>query len=143
MFDKLYPFAIRAGVKPIEYWDMTYGEIMDSIEQDWYFRYIHTEEERYKLESVLSYIGMAIHQIPINVNTAIMGKTANYPKITDYMPERVKEQLAREQEIQKKRSADLRFLSWADRINKKFKVKESEALDSINSKISQIGSNNN
>lgn len=72
-----------------------------------------------------------------------MGKTANYPKITDYMPERVKDQLAREQELQKKRSADLRFLSWADRINKKFKVKESEALDSINSKISQIGNNNN
>lgn len=140
MFEKLYPHAIRAGVKPIDYWDMTYGEIMDSIEQDWYLKYVHTEEERYKLESILSYIGMAIHQIPVNVNTAIAGKHSNYPKITDYMPERVKDQMERELEQKKTRADDLKFLAWAERVNQKFKVKEANALDSLNKKISEISS---
>lgn len=77
MFDELYKVAIRNGIKSYEFWDMSYGEIIDTIQA-----YNDNKIEEMKLNAFISYNNACL--VAKGVSNAFGGGT--FPAIHEAFP---------------------------------------------------------
>lgn len=124
----MYVQAVRSGVKPTEYWDMTLGEIVDSIEQFCYMRKQEIELQSNYADLICLYIGRAIHDIPLNMGVVLSPKGQKYPKLDEYMPESVRKMRAEKTDDRKEKATDAGLLAWAHRVNASRRAKDVQKL---------------
>lgn len=107
----MLPIALQCKINMFEFWEMTYGEIVMTIEA-------YRENERLRIREVASFNWNLGNLIGLSVNR-LMDKNAEYPSLKESFPS-VFSDLEDEEPVQQDwQVAKARILQYAEANNKK------------------------
>jgi len=112
MFNNMLPIALQSGIKVLDYWFMTYGEIMDTIKA-------FGEVERLRIREVAMFNHSLANLIALSM-ARLTNEKAEYPSLKQAYPGLFNDidDTPKQQNVEIMKE---RFLRYADANNKKMR----------------------
>jgi len=112
MFNDMLPIALQSGISVMDYWFLTYGEIVDTVKA-------YRENDRLRIREVATFNHSLANLIGLSV-ARLMDKSSEYPTLKGAYPNLFDDVIEDNTPVQQ--NAEImkeRFMKYAEANNKK------------------------